>query len=964
MTSLTAPLQPAAPVPATAPLAAAPPAWTVVLALVLVPLAVYLPALWSAQFLNFDDPFFFGPTNDVFRRAAAAAEQGGLFAGLAVVWTPQHVVADVWLPVAHGSLFVDYWWSGSAPLWPHLHSLLLHVLAGVVLWRALRALGAHGWLAATAALLFLVHPALCESVAWVSGRKDVLSGLFVFLALWASAVFVRTPGRAWPLLAVALCTALAMYSKATAVVLPLLLALVALRAEGTRRRWWPALVALLVTVPIAVHHQQIAAAAGTLAGGSALDRLPQAPGAFLHYLATALWPSGLNVLHPEVQTLERFRAAWLPASIALLAVVAVAALAWRRPQWGAVAFGLPAFALALLPFNTAFPASSVAAADRYLYLAVPFLALAVAAALGRLARLPWLPAILLGVPLAIAAGFRAQDFTSSERLWESSLAVDADNAVAWIDLYDARYGGRGVFDAGARELVERAQRTARYPEHRRLASRLLVEFARAEGLLQRAAQHAEDAIAAADEIAASGRHGKAAAERVQLETLVQAALPLREGGRRDEADAAVRRAKAIAPEHPAVLALQVLFDVDDLLVEARQRAAQGGDAGLADDDPRVRSVRERLDAALQQWPDDPQLNLAAGQFARVRGQRFVAVRYFRAALTSEPGLTEGWHGAAQVCLDAGLYEDAENYARDGIAAQLRRGQQPDPRLRLSLARAMAGRGALDDAIRHLKDYWLTNPRDRDAARVLSSLLMAQAISRLSDPGVTHAELQRLCDEALAAHPQEPRVDIVRARLCRDRREFAQAVAALDRVRQVLPDYHDAVPMLADNLRDLGYERLLAGDDDGAADAWLRFLDLAGKDTPTEAVRGALGAIWRRTEEKGIAAKQRGDREGAVRAFRRCLEIDPDQHWASWQLVNLLLDDDAADPAELDRLSQQALDWQVRHGLDRSRQLLVRVVVLRRLGRHDDASRLASEYLASPDEDAPAAVLDLVRAHGR
>ena len=41
------------------------------------------------------------------------------------------------------------------------------------------------------ALLFAVHPALSESVAWISERKDVLSGLFWFLALWFYVGYVQ-----------------------------------------------------------------------------------------------------------------------------------------------------------------------------------------------------------------------------------------------------------------------------------------------------------------------------------------------------------------------------------------------------------------------------------------------------------------------------------------------------------------------------------------------------------------------------------------------------------------------------------------------------------------------------------------------------------------------------------------------------------------------------------------------------
>ena len=41
------------------------------------------------------------------------------------------------------------------------------------------------WRAALVAFLFALHPLHVESVAWIAERKDVLSGLFFMLTLWA-----------------------------------------------------------------------------------------------------------------------------------------------------------------------------------------------------------------------------------------------------------------------------------------------------------------------------------------------------------------------------------------------------------------------------------------------------------------------------------------------------------------------------------------------------------------------------------------------------------------------------------------------------------------------------------------------------------------------------------------------------------------------------------------------------------
>jgi hypothetical protein len=64
----------------------------------------------------------------------------------------------------------------------HVVNLLLFALAAFLLVGLLHDLLGSLWLAGAAGLLFAVHPVHVESVAWLSGRKDVLSLVFVLLA--------------------------------------------------------------------------------------------------------------------------------------------------------------------------------------------------------------------------------------------------------------------------------------------------------------------------------------------------------------------------------------------------------------------------------------------------------------------------------------------------------------------------------------------------------------------------------------------------------------------------------------------------------------------------------------------------------------------------------------------------------------------------------------------------------------
>src|SRR5204862_4768067 len=65
----------------------------------------------------------------------------------------------------------------------HLANLLLHLIAVVTAYLILRRLFKRDWPAAIGALLFAIHPLQVEAVAWISGFRDVLSGLLSLVAI-------------------------------------------------------------------------------------------------------------------------------------------------------------------------------------------------------------------------------------------------------------------------------------------------------------------------------------------------------------------------------------------------------------------------------------------------------------------------------------------------------------------------------------------------------------------------------------------------------------------------------------------------------------------------------------------------------------------------------------------------------------------------------------------------------------
>ncbi|MBL8755683.1 MAG: hypothetical protein JNK15_20475 [Planctomycetes bacterium] len=923
-------------------------AWPLLLAALLLAAVAYVPAALGASFLNFDDNFYFGPDNPEFRDQ-----------GLLAVLDPGCRIANAYLPVAHLSLRLDYALSGTAPLWPHLHAIVLHGLAGFVLARLLLQLGASRFVAASTAAMFVVHPALAESVAWASGRKDVLSGLFTFLALLLVVHQARRP-RVLLLFGIAVATALAMYSKATAVVLPLLAALVLAYLGGRRGRWSGAVVVAAVTAPIAWHHQIVAAAEGTLAGGSVGDRLGQVPGVLLHYATVAVWPLQLNVLYPEVATLERF-AARLPFGVAVgVALLLAAALAWWRRAWRLAGLGLFGFLVALLPFNTAFPASSIAAADRYLYLAVPFLALAVAMAFARL------PAARFAVVLPVLAllwlcGGRAHDFRDSPSLWQASLAVERDNAVAHLNLVYDQFGKPARMDE-VRAHLEHAARVARYPEHERKARELLLRLCMFEADYTGAAREARAAIAAAERQLALEVSAKRVGEATALLLAARLAAfePLRLSG--DEAAAAqvLAAVRERAPAHPDVVAFQGLLDLSGLRDELLAKAQAGGSPTLAADDPRAQRALAALQAAQDAFglqtggKKHAGIAFAMGEWQRGCDQALAALRFYNEAVQADPDCVPAWLGAAKLLREREKWDAAEEKARAGLA------RRPDPALRQELALALIGQGRLLDAEQQLEAYLRVRPEDKETAKVLSNVLIGRAYAQLGNPA-DRASVRRLVDKALGYNPKEAKAHLVLGRLLKEEGHTAEAVQHLEQAHRLLPTFDDARVLYTDALARLGYERYLGRDEAGAVEAWRRCLAVASPDFDSASIRERLHEIWQRHEAKGVTALQVGDRAAAAAAFRHCLQLDPEQHWAAWLLAVALQDEPGADVAELERLCRLAVAWQQRHQEDASQQVLLLARVLVRAGRIDDGKAVARDYLAAPSADAKPQVLEALRS---
>ena len=224
-----------------------------------------------------------------------------------------------------------------------------------------------------------------------------------------------------------------------------------------------------------------------------------------------------------------------------------------------------------------------------------------------------------------------------------------------------------------------------------------------------------------------------------------------------------------------------------------------------------------------------------------------------------------------------------------------------------------------------------------------------------------AKVKQLVDDALTDNPGESKAYVVMGKLDHEQRSYAIAVRYLSKAVELLPDYEDARRQLATSRAALGYDCLLRKDLDGAADAWQRCLKAAPEGFDGDGIREQLRLLWGRYEARGVAQLKAGEAADAAASFRRCLELDPEQHWAAWLLATAMHQQQDTDAAEVARLCRQAVAWQRTHEQDAGRQVYLLALSLQKLEDADGAKAVAREYLLTADERADPRVMQLLLA---
>jgi protein O-mannosyl-transferase len=400
-----------------------------------------------------------------------------------------------WMPLNWMSFGFDYAVWGMRPLGYHLTNVLLHAINAAVVYalaskllqlslperlttdRMRVRLGA-----LAAALAFSLHPMRVESVAWVTERRDVLSGLFFLLAIWAYLRYGETRtaegrGGSWPYwTAVALC-GLALLSKVMAVSLPVILLVLdiyPLRRLGFGPGGWMGPAARRVwleKLPFVALCAGASALAlwAQLAGGSPvpLEALPWSGRLAIvgyqlaFYIGKTLVPTHLAILY-ELRLpldLEQWR---IVSSVATVAAVTAVAVALRRRVPG-VLVAWAGYVVILLPPSGIVQSGYQIAADRYSYLACIGWSLLAGAAVVALGRVAALAAFVLLAVLGGLSWTQAKMWRDNETVWRHAVEVDPRSGIARANLGAALNAHGRPVEARA-ELREAIRLRPGYPD--------------------------------------------------------------------------------------------------------------------------------------------------------------------------------------------------------------------------------------------------------------------------------------------------------------------------------------------------------------------------------------------------------------------------------------------------------------------------------------------------------------------
>lgn len=817
--------------------------------------------------------------DEIFVRERAVHAWSGLWS----IWfSPDDIERErhYW-PIVYSTFWLEHKLWGLDPFGYHLVNVLLYMVNVLLLWTLLRRLAVPG--AWAVAAVFAVHPMHVESVAWVMGRKDLLSGLFYMAAAlcWTRSIggvgtgrtdppapkeSPSTPWRGWladsirvphpgPYLAALGLFVAAMLSKSVAVTLPVAFAIMLWWKQGQITRTDVLRIApfFLVALCIAVADWSYYRSGREFALDYSLpERVLIAARAVWFYAVKLAWPADLAIVYPLWEVDAGDPLAWG----GVIAAVVVAALLWHirhRLGRGPLA-GVLFFAVTLSPMlgfvDFAYMRYSFVA-DRYAYLAgVGVVAVLIGAAVRGEPKLPNLLRIGTAcVLVAVLAVF-------GRMTWDRA-GLYRDNISFYTHIISINPEVRSIHRNLALTLLNDGR-----PTEALAAARVEVERWPGSGPASNTVGVALLALGRLDEAEENFRRALEL-DPDNVSTYQNMAETRRLQGRFADSISWYRRALDIAPRFGPARegigkALKALVDAGrptEALAASRIEVERHPDSANAHNAVGIALLAlDRLDEAGDSFRRALELDSLSGSaaqnMAEVQGRqgRFVeSISWYRRALDIDPESGPAYAGMGKALFHLGRYEEAgESLAR---AVSLSSDAEVIDVLQL-LAEALRKQRRYEEAVEAYRRVL-----DIDPAYVPALEGVGYALFPLK----RYEEAVESLTQAVSLQPPESPAAVDHFFL------MGQALEELGRMDAAAEHYESAFeinPRSAKTLNSLAALRFRQQRHEEALRLWETLVEIGGADAQVHANVGAVLSLLDRPEE-------------ALRSLDHALSLDPD-----------------------------------------------------------------------------------------
>jgi len=624
-----------------------------------------------------------------------------------IQWAFTHVHATNWHPLTTISHMLDCQLYGLQPWGHHLTNILLQATAAILLFLALRELSGDPWPSLFVAAIFAVHPLRVESVAWVSERKDVLSGVFFMLTLWAYARYARSDARSsFRYITVVVFFALGLMCKPTLVTLPFVLLLLdywplgrvrpsSSRGHGvTRDRWLWLVVEKLPLFALSA----VSCVATLLAQKQALEESVKAPLgervgnaliSYVVYVGQMIWPAHLAVLYPYPEGYLKVTQAILALLVLLL--ISVAFLLWRR-KYPFLLIGWLWYLGMLVPVIGIIQVGSQVRADRYTYL--PQIGLYLLVAWGamelfhrwrRSREVLAAAAMFIIMALITRSYLQTSYWRDTETLWKHAIANTSNNYIAHTNLA---------------QTLSQSGRFAEAIAECREALKIKPDFAAAHNNLGTALQDKQSGDGASGDYRAVDEAIEHYRKALQIKpdfTQAHSNLgnALLQTGRTDEAIAQFQKTLELEPNDA-----EAEFSLGNAFLQKRE----------------VNEAIAHYRKAVEIRPDYAQARNHLGNAFVAEGKYSEAIANYEAALSIRPDYSEAHHNMACVLATIGKTDKALEQFNEALRLNGNYAQA-----HCALGSLLARMGHREEAVAHLTEALRLEPDYEYAKQQLREL---------------------------------------------------------------------------------------------------------------------------------------------------------------------------------------------------------------------------------------------------